>query len=190
MKFKMAENSIFAILLRSPWWISMVVVGLIALLSVTFLSKQYAPYGVFGAFPVLIIGLMAAWRQMGVPSTASVNAAMQAIGAMSWRDFSGVLEQGYIQQGYAVTRLSSPAADFSVRKDGRTMLVSAKRWKAASQGVEALRDLVAAKEAQDAGQCTYICVTPLSEAARRYAQENSVRLLSPVELAMLVSKKR
>jgi restriction system protein len=31
VKFKMAEKSLFALLLRSPWWISFVVVGLIVL---------------------------------------------------------------------------------------------------------------------------------------------------------------
>ena len=33
MKFKMAEKSLFAMLLRSPWWISFALVGLIALVA-------------------------------------------------------------------------------------------------------------------------------------------------------------
>ena len=40
MKFKMAEKSLFAILLRSPWWISFVVVGVIVLAAGALLPKD------------------------------------------------------------------------------------------------------------------------------------------------------
>ena len=41
MKLKMSENSLFAILLRSPWWISMVLVAVFALASGALLPAPY-----------------------------------------------------------------------------------------------------------------------------------------------------
>ena len=91
MKFKMSENSLFALLLRSPWWISMVVVALIALASRALLPEPYVVFGVMGGFPFLVIGIMAAWRQWHAPSPARMAEVLKAAGAMSWRDFSSAI---------------------------------------------------------------------------------------------------
>ena len=190
MKFKMSENSLFALLLRSPWWISMVVVALFALVSRALLPEPYVAFGVMGGFPFLVIGIMAAWRQWHAPSPARMAAALKAAGAMSWRDFSNAIEQAYGQQGYVVTRLNNRSAEFSLVKGGRTTLVSCKRWKAASHGIDALRDLVAEKEAQDAHQSTYISLGPVTDKAHQFAREQGVHLLSENELAQLLSDKR
>ena len=187
MKFKMSENSLFALLLRSPWWISMVVVALFALAARALLPEPYVAFGMMGGFPFLVIGIVAAWRQWHAPSPARMAAALKAAGAMSWRDFSGAIEQAYGQQGYVVTRLVGTAADFSLSKGGRTTLVSCKRWKAASHGSSALRDLVAAQEAQGAHQSTYISLGPVTDKAHQFAREQGVHLLSENELAQLLS---
>jgi restriction system protein len=186
MKLKMAKNSLFAILLRSPWWISMAVVAVIALLSGALLPKPYVPFGIMGAFPFLAIGLMAAWRQMRAPNPARVAEALARAGTLTWRDFAALLEASYVRQGYTVTRLNSAVADFSLSKDGQTQLVSAKRWKAANQGVEALRDLVALRDARAAQQCSYISLHPLTATARRFAQAQGVHLTTDTELAGLI----
>ena len=189
MKLKMSENSLFAILLRAPWWVSMVVVALFALAARALLPEPYVAFGMMGGFPFLVIGIIAAWRQWRAPSPARMAAALKAAGAMSWRDFSSAVEQAYVRQGYAVTRLDSTAADFSLSKGGRTILVSCKRWKAASHGSSALRDLAAAQEAQGAHQSTYISLRPVTDKARQFAREQGVHLLSENELAALLSDK-
>ena len=192
MKLKMSKNSLFAILLRSPWWISMLVVLVFVLASGALLPKQYVPFGVMGSFPFLVIGLIAGWRQWHAPNPARVAEALERAGAMAWRDFASALEQAFIQQGHTVTRLNSPAADFSLSKAGRVTLVSCKRWKAATHGVESLRELVAAKDARQADQCTYISLGAVSDNARRFAAEQSVALVSGDELGALIldEKKR
>lgn len=189
MKIKMTKNSLFAILLRSPWWISMAIVALFALASGALLPPPYVAYGVMGGLPFLVIGIMAAWRQMRAPSAASVAEALSRAGAMSWHDFSGAMSQGFARQGYVVTRLNGPAADFSLLKGGRTTLVSCKRWKAANQGVDALRDLVAARGSLEAHQASYISLSRLTDKARRFAQEQGIHLLTDNELAQLISGK-
>ena len=64
MKFRMAENSLFAILLRSSWWVSFLVAGGIVLLSGLLLPAQFIVYGAIVAAPFLVIGFIAAWRQL------------------------------------------------------------------------------------------------------------------------------
>ena len=189
MKLKMSDNSLFAILLRSPWWISMAIVAVITLLSFALLPKPYVAFGVMGGLPFLVIGMLAARKQWHAPSPARVTEALTRAGAMSWRDFSALIEQTFVKQGYAVTRLNSPAADFQLVKGGRVTLVSCKRWKAASHGIEALRELVAAKEAHEAQQCSYLSLGPVSDTARRFAKAQAVTLVFGDELARLLLQK-
>ena len=182
----MPPNSLFAILLRSPWWVSLLIVAVIVMASGALLPAPYVAFGVMGAFPFLVIAIMAAWRQRHALSPARAAEALGQAGAMSWRNFSGAIEQAFIRQGYAVMRLNGPAADFQLVKGARVILVSCKRWKAASHGVEALRVLVAAKEAHGAQQCTYISLGQVSDKARQFATAQGVHLMSQGELAQLI----
>ena len=59
----MAENSLFAILLRSPWWVSLGVALALALLMRLLLPKDYAVAGMLGALPFVVIAAIAAWKQ-------------------------------------------------------------------------------------------------------------------------------
>lgn len=189
MKLKMSENSLFAILLRSPWWISMVLVAVVALASGALLPAPYVAFGLMGGLPFLVIGIIAAWRQWRAPSPARMAEALGRAGAMSWRDFASALEQAFGRQGYAVTRLDSAAADFRLVKGERITLASGKRWKAASHGIDALRDLVAAQEAQGAHRCIYISLGDVTDNARRFAQAQGIELISGDGLAQLISDK-
>lgn len=189
MKLKMAENSIFAILLRKPWWVSMLVVGVFFALSGALLPKEYVPFGVMGSLPFLVIAVMAAWRQQGQPSAAQVSEALGEAARLSWRDFSARVEQGLTRQGYTVEKWNGTAADFQLRKDGHITLVSCKRWKAANHGVEGLKALLAAKEAQDARACTYIALGLISDSARQFAKAEGIQLMSELDLANVLLKK-
>ena len=189
MKLKLSENSLFAILLRSPWWVSMAIVAGFFLLSFAMLPKPYVVFGVMGSLPFLVIGIIAAYRQWRAPSPARVAEMLARLGTMSWRDFSALMAQTFVQHGYAVTVLNSPAADFQLVKGSRTTLVSCKRWKAASHGIEALRDLVAAKEAREAQHCTYISLNPVSDTAERFARAEGVAVVSGQALGRFLAEK-
>lgn len=192
MKFKMAEKSLFAILLRSPWWLSFCLVALFALASKALLPNQYVVYGVMGGFPFLVIGCIALWRQLKAPNPERVDAALAQAGSMSWRDFANALEQGFQGQGYSVARLAgvagAGAADFKLEKGGRTRLVSARRWKAATQGLEPLKELVALKEAQSADQCSLVSLNDFTSNAQAFAKQNGVGLIAGEDLAKLMSR--
>ena len=190
MKLKMAENSLFAILLRSPWWYSLLLVAAITLFSAVLIPAPYVPFGVMGGFPFLVTGLMAGWRQRHLPDPARITEIIQQAGAMSWRDFSAAAEQGFTRQGFVVTRLDHTAADFSLLKGERVILVSCKRWKAATLGIEVLRELVAAQGALGAQQGICISLGKVSDSARRFATTQGVHLMPEPELAQLLGTQR
>ena len=76
MKLKMAENSLFAILLRSRWWISLAIACGFVLVSVALLPREYALAGALGGVPFAIIGAIALKRQWGAPSASMVEAQL------------------------------------------------------------------------------------------------------------------
>lgn len=186
MKWKMSSNSLYAVLLRSPWWASMLVVLVIVLASGALLPAQYRPFGMLAALPFLGIGLYRAWQQGQGPNSKRVAQALERAGAMPWREFSALLQRAYEHQGYAVTPLPGSAADFKLTFSGRTILVSAKRWKAAAHGVEPLRELLATGRSQDVDICVYISLGEVSAQAQSFAKEHGVTLVSGQTLAGLI----
>ena len=189
MKLKMSKNSLFAILLRSPAWISFAIVAVITLVSIALLPPGYVAFGVMGGLPIFVVGIMAAMKQWRAPNPARVAEALAQASTLSWRDFSGWVDAIYAQQGYTVSRPNSAAADFQLVKGGTTLLVSCKRWKAANQGVDAVRDLLAAKDALGAQQCIYISLGPVTDTAQRFAAAHQVTLLSGNALGRFLMEK-
>ena len=185
MQFKMSENSLFAILLRSSWWISLAVaLGLIFIARFA-LPAAYAVYGYSVSLPFVVIAAMAIWKQRDVPSAARVEATLEAVRAMSWREFAPLIEAALQRDGYLVTRREG-AADFTLVKARRTVLVSCKRWKAATQGVEPLRELYLLRREQEANEAIYVAIGELSDNAQRFADEHRVTLMRGAELARLL----
>lgn len=189
MKFKMAKNSLFAVLLRSHWWISFAILAVIMLASRALLPELYVPIGMMSGLPFLVIGIIAAWKRSQAPDPVRVSEALARISAQSWSEFSDALEQAYRREGYTVTRLAKAAADLQLSRDGALTLVSCKRWKAANHGVDALRDLSADRQALAAQHCVYISMADVSEKARKYAQEQGITLIGSQELALLLQGK-
>lgn len=193
MKFKMAPNSLFAILLRSPWWISFVLAVAIMSASLAWLPARFAVYGAIGGLPIAGVGLIAAWRQLRAPSAVQLSANVDAALAMPWRELSKALENAWQQAGYRVERLEGTegAADLRLTEKGQVTLVSARRWKAASHGVEPLRQLHAAMQAQGADAGIYIAAQgAVTEQAKTFARDHGLTLLPASALVQLLGSVR
>jgi len=185
---KMHDNSLFAILLRSPWWISLLVALATAVASRFVLVKFDMPelYAIFVALPFLVISSVAGWRQLRAPSAERVAGRLEALRALSWDEFSAALEQAFQRDGYGVKRLAGAAADFELTKAGRISLVACKRWKATRTGIEPLKELEAAKQASDASAGIYVAAGGITDNARTFAAQANIRLLHDAELAALL----
>lgn len=189
MKWKMAPNSGFAILLRSPWWVSFAIAAAIVLLCGALLPAHLAPFAAVSALPVAVIGCIAAWRQWRAPSAARVQAALQEAGNMPWRAFADRLERAWRAEGQQVQRTDGRGSDLRIAKDGRVMLVAARRYKAASHGVEPLRELQAEVQREGARAGVYVALAgTVSENARSFARDNGLVLLEGDALATLLLK--
>jgi restriction system protein len=185
MKFRMAPNSLFAILLRSPWWISLAIALVLATLAFALLPVELRPVGAASALPFLILGAMALKRQWNAPSQREIEAVRARIAVMGWPEFSALLAKGFERQGFEVEVMQG-GADFLLRRAGRQTLVSAKRWKAARHGEDAVQALVNAMRARDAGSGAYIALGELSPQAFKLANGESIQVFQAEALARLL----
>jgi restriction system protein len=185
MQWTMNENSLFAILLRSSFLWSFMIAAVMIGAMLALLPEAYRIVAIISGLPFIVIGCIAAWRQLRAPSAARVSRTAEAVRAMSWNDFRTALSDAYRREGYDVQPAEGPA-DLELRKEWRRSLVSCKRWKAGRTGVEPLRDLLKAKEAREAHDCMYVAVGEISDNAREFAKKNAIALIGPAELARIM----
>lgn len=189
MRFQMAKNSLFAILLRSPWWASASLALAVALVAFALLPDNYRLAGALSGFPFLVIAALAAWRQRQLPSAARIEQTRQVVAAMAWPAFAALLEQAFQRDGYTVQRVDAKggAVDFVLERQSRRMLVSARRWKSARTGLEALRALQTARESStyDDLPTDALCISlgELTDNAMPFAAEKRIAIWQAAEVA-------
>lgn len=188
MKLKMNQNSIFAILLRSPWWVSAGIAAALFTAARLALPAEYAPYAFFVALPFAVIAANVLWKHLRMPSESKVAGKLEALRALSSQEFSAVLEEAFRRDGCEVERIARNGADLALAKGGRVTLVACRRWKVARTGIEPLRELEAARQAHEAHEAIYVAGGEVSETALAFAAENKIRLIDAVGLAQLVPR--
>lgn len=177
----MAENSLFAILLRQRWWVSAAIALVIGLAGAALLPPDWRVAGALSGFPFAVIAAMAAWRGRHTPSDHRIAQVDAAVRAMPWPAFAELLEQAFRRDGHEVRRTSG-GADFELLRNGQTLLVSARRWKSARTGLEPLRELQAAREKAGAA-ALYIGLGEISEPAATFAAQNRIAFWQAAALA-------
>src|SRR3954470_18563397 len=181
MKLKLHQNSLFAILGRSPWWYSAVLAagafGGIRL----FMPWEMA---LFAAAPFMLIAMYVCWKQLRAPSEGRIAKTLERLAAMPREGFAAALEAGWRREGYEVSKASG-AYDRELRREGKVSLVVCRRWKAERTGVEPLRELHAAGRKREAEEVIYVAAGGITGQAQAFAAGNSVRLVSGAELAKL-----
>jgi restriction system protein len=189
VKLQMAKNSLFAILLRSPWWISLVIAVLLGALAGALLPDPYRTAGFLSGFPFVVIAAMSAWRQRQLPSAARIEQTRAAVSAMAWPAFAALLEQAFQRDGHTIVSReprATPSLDFVLERKGRRMLVCARRWKSARAGIEPLRALQAARDAVDddmPNDALFISLGEPTDSARTFAAEHRIAFWQAAELA-------
>lgn len=186
MAIKISDKSLFARLLRAPWWVSFAVAVFVGVAAFALFPKDLKPAGALSSIPFIVIGCIAAWKQRNTLSPKQIEASLQKLAAMSAREFTDTLAAVYEREGYIATRYTKIGADLVIAKNGYTTLVSCKRWKAAHHGVEALRELQAAMEAADTGRGIYVAMNATSDSAQQFASKNSIRLVTGSDLVELL----
>ena len=183
MKLRMAQNSLFAVLLRSRWWVSALVVVVWVGLTQALLPAELRNVGSLGAIPFAVIAAIAGWRQLRAPNPATLQARLDAASAMGWPEFEAALRAGFERQGWTVAA-AGQGADLRLEGAGATTLVSARRWKAARHGEEAVQGLRRAMQREEAPRGIYVALGELTPQAARLAREGNIELLQGAELAL------
>ena len=183
MKIRMAKNSLFAVLLRSPWWISAAIAVVLAVLALALLPADYRVVGAVSALPFAVIAALAARRQWDLPNAEQVEQTARTLGAMAWPAFALQLEDIFRRDGWTVQRGSAEPVDFELERAGRRMVVHARRWKSARLGLETLRALQVAREAREAPDALCISLGELSDTARPFAAKQRIAIWQAAELA-------
>lgn len=181
----MPKETLFSILSRSPWWLSVLIAAAMFALVRLFLPDIAA---FFAAVPFLALAGYAGWRQSRVPSATNVEETLGKLRAMSWENFSAVIGEAFRRDGYTVTDIPGSAADLELRRNGRVSIACCKRWKVAHTGVGPLRELHAAMQGRDADACVYVAAGDFTANARAFATEKAIRLLNGAELVTLVAR--
>ena len=193
MALKMAPNSLFAVLLRSPWWVSLSIAGVISLLSGAFMPDGYKLVGALSTLPFVVIGVMAARKQWSQPSPAEVTATVESLQAMAWPAFESALREALGRDGYAAPEgKAAPRrgpADLVLERQGALTVISARRWKAARLGVEVLRELQDTRRALEADRALCVALGEATEAARDYARQEGIQIWGPAELAQALRRR-
>lgn len=180
-----AKRSLFAILSRSPWWLSVLIAAALFMVVRQFIPDYAA---LASTLPFLAIAGYAGWRQMRAPDAERGADALAGLRAQSWPVFAARIEEAFRRDGHTVVALDGSAADYELRKNGRIALAGCKRWKVARTGVEPLRELLLAKQVADAQECIYVTAGDLSPNARQFASRNGIRLLCETELVEFLAR--
>ena len=181
----MSDNSLFAVLLRSGWWVSIALAVGIGLLVKFFVPEEHLLPALSVTIPFLFTGILAAWKQLRIPGAARIASTVETVSAMSSREFLELMEAAYQRDGFAVSRING-AADLKLSKEGRVTLVCCKRWKAAGHGVEPLRELESLRESLGAHEARYVALGNVSDNARRFATSHKIGLIEDMQLTTLL----
>ena len=189
MAFKLPRNSLFAVLLRSRWWVSLSVGVTIGVVATALLPEAYRGVGPLMGLPFLVISALAAWRQRHAPSAAEMARTQEALARAAWPAFADALQAAFERDGWQVQRASGDPVDFVLERRGRQMVVAARRWKSARVGLEALRALQAGREAREAPDALLIALGELTDTARPFAARHRIAVWQATEIAQALRGK-
>ena len=181
----MAKQTLFHILSRQPWWVTLIVA--FALFWITY--AIFPPVAPFIPAPFVVLAIYIAytqWRSSGAPGDPRERLA--ALREMSWETFSAAVTAAYRKQGYDVAPSEGRGYDFKLVKNGRVTLLQCRQWKVNQVGVAPIRQLAEAVERSEASRGICLAAGDFSAPARKTAASEPVTLVSGAELAKLVGR--
>src|SRR4051812_34412936 len=92
----MAQQTLFGILMRLPWWVTLIVAGAM------FGAAQaiFPPVAPFVVLPFLVLTIYIATRQWRGTSAAQAEERLAALRAMAWEEFSEQVAGAYRRRGF------------------------------------------------------------------------------------------
>jgi len=189
MAFRMSENSLFAILLRSEWWYGALIGLAVIIISLLFVGGIYLPLGILGSLPFFGIAGYIGLKQAKLPSRKRVQEVDTKARTMTATQIADIVAAPYIKARYDSEAFKGSAADLELTRGNRKFLLSSKRFKVGNTGVEPLKQMIAAGEKVEATGYLYVALGKISDAAIDYAKKNDIELIQAGRLAEFFDEK-
>lgn len=183
MAFKMSEGSLFAVLLRSPWWYSGLIALVIISISLLVPTGQITVMVLSLSLPFLGIAGYAGYKQSQQPSHKRLLEVAEEARALSPAQIADKIAQTYTKERFDSEPFKGNAADLELIRGNRKLLLCSKRFKAANTGIQPLKQMVAAGENAEVTGYLYVTLGEVSDNARSYAIENDIELIQIGRLA-------
>jgi restriction system protein len=180
----MAQETLFRILSRQPWWITLLVAAGLFWLTYAF----FPPIAPFVALPFALLAVYIAIVQWRKGSPSDVEAHLETLRGMSWEDFSALVVKAYKERGYTVLPSEGRGYDFRLSKGGQTILLQCRRWKVNQVGAAPVRELAEAVAASDAYRGICLAAGEFSQPARKLTVDEPVSLVAGADLIELVGE--
>ncbi len=190
VKFKMAKNSVFAQLLRANWYVSGFIGVLMGLIGVISMPPGYRLFGTIMGIPFLIVCFIRFRQQWDEPGPMRTEEVLQKMRKLTWDQFSAEIEVALLRDGFAVKRIDMQEADFHITADGKTALVSCRRWKVPNTGIEPLRELHKAVVREGVDEGYYVTAGEYTDNALKFASEKKLKLIHDMPLVKLLKELR
>ncbi len=126
------------------------------------------------ALVLLIPAPVAALRQWRERRLLDSQEGLATIRTLSWQRFETLVGEAYRRQGYAVSRATGDGGpdggvDLVLKKDGSTVLVQCKQWKAWKVGVSVVREVFGVLTARKAQRAIIVTSGVFTQDARAFA---------------------
>ena len=192
-------DDFFAVLLLFPWWVTLILgIGLWV-----YLNCQPSPTGFSLDKPVMIwFGLQSLkWACLGAAFVSGVLTLkrkmlfasakdIEAIRAMSWREFETLVGESYRRQGYSVEETGGGGADGGIdlilRGKGQKILVQCKRWQKVKVDVMIVREMFGLLHHEKADRVIIVTIGNYTPDAVDFARGKPIDLVNGKALVQLI----
>ena len=183
MALKVSENSLFAVLLRSPWWYSVLIALFVVAVSVMLVGGKFLVFGLATSLPFIGIAIYSAYKQSQRPGKKRLLEVEQDARKMSVANMAKKIASNYENINFDVVPFKGDAAELELERGRHKFLLSCKRFKAANTGIEPLKQLVSAGEKNEATGYLYVALGEVTANARDYALKNNIEFIQAEALA-------
>ena len=130
------KRTLFSILAQQPWWLSLLIAGLIYMIGALFSPL----IGGAAAFPFILVTAYVGYMRIKRGPTADFPVMIKALRAASPEDMRDMLAEAFKRQRYEVT--DGKDGDLELQRNGYVTLVRFRRWRAQSTHANAIQEPV------------------------------------------------
>ena len=184
------NEGVLDLLIELPWWATLVL-GLI-ILGVSCGGNNAIVALVFRmfAFACFFASFLAAIKSLGRMVLFSSANDIEAIRAMSWRQFETLVGEAYRRQGYMVEETGGGGADGGIdlilRGKGQKILVQCKQWRSFKVGVKVVREMFGIMVAERADRVILVTSGVYTQESYGFARGKPIELVDGKALVQLI----